>query len=259
MPEQCTNQIPIGEPPLERCPEPEGHLPGPGTCTPEPVLPDGWRLDPMEREHRPDIGVWWVILPDGTRTAWNLQGRKCHVCDDDPGRREDCEMCSGRGVIGSIPYAERPWDEVIPGLWVGGHHCQFAGAPDGNCFPGDTFDMVVSLHQHRARNQWEEQFEPHPHIPHYRHKMADADLDPEHHGPLDRLAERIDDVLAGGDKVLVRCQAGINRSALLVALVMLRQGWTADSAISRIREVRSPYALFNRSFTDYLHTKEKTA
>jgi protein-tyrosine phosphatase len=86
--------------------------------------------------------------------------------------------------------------------------------------------------------------------------MADADLDPRHHTMLDDWAERIVGYLDEDRKVLVRCQAGINRSGLVVALAMLRMGWTADAAIARIREVRSPYALFNQSFTRYLHAKE---
>jgi hypothetical protein len=253
---QCSNPLPTMSPPPERCPEPEGHPPVAGSCTPTPDLPEGWRLDPAERDHRPDIGVWWVILPDGRRTAWNTHGQNiCTACEAEPGRIEECELCSGRGVFDQIPYCDRPWDEVVPGLWVGGHHCQFAGAPDGNCFPGETFDMVVSLHRHRAQSPEEEAFDPPPHIRHYRHKMADADLDPSHHGMLDVLAERIVAALERGEKVLVRCQAGINRGPFVAALAMLRMGWTPEAAIAKMREVRSPYVLFNTSFTDHLHQR----
>jgi protein-tyrosine phosphatase len=55
-----------------------------------------------------------------------------------------------------------------------------------------------------------------------------------------------------GKKVLVRCQAGINRSGLVMGIVLMLEGYTADEAINMMREKRSSAVLINRSFEKYL-------
>jgi hypothetical protein len=55
-----------------------------------------------------------------------------------------------------------------------------------------------------------------------------------------------------GKKVGIRCQAGMNRSSLICALVLMKDGFTAEQAIGLIREKRSKHALFNKKFVEYL-------
>lgn len=190
----------------------------------------------------------------------------CPVCQGDKKKMPDCSACKGRGKTDHIPYCDRPWDEVAPNLWLGGHDCQPSGAPPlGDCSPGDTFDMVVSLYQRRVRDFGTGQsdpdplYEPGPGVNHMHYRMADSDLDAEHHNALDEMAMHVIEALDRGEKVLIRCQAGINRAALLTGLVMLQLGWSADDAIARMREVRSPFVLFNTSFGQYLHEVERRA
>lgn len=52
--------------------------------------------------------------------------------------------------------------------------------------------------------------------------------------------------------VLVHCQAGLNRSSLVVARSLMLEGMTADEAITMLRENRSPACLCNKGFEDYL-------
>ena len=52
--------------------------------------------------------------------------------------------------------------------------------------------------------------------------------------------------------MLIRCQAGLNRSGLLTALVLMLAGWEAAEAIRLIRTKRSQVALFNDDFVDWL-------
>lgn len=222
-----------------------------------PELPEGWMLDPAITEHRPEIGVWWVITDTGLRTAWNAEqnpnanGQVCPACSAHPDRIIECQDCRGRGVMDSVPYCDRPWDEITPGLWLGGIHCQFGAkdAPDGNAFPKNRFGTVVSLLNAPG-------YEPGINTDHFTFRIADADLDPEHHTHLDDLASLVETRVQSGQQVLVRCQAGINRSALLVGLVLLRNGWTLDDYLTHVRAVRSPYVLFNRSFVAYLREVE---
>lgn len=53
-------------------------------------------------------------------------------------------------------------------------------------------------------------------------------------------------------QVLVHCQAGLNRSSLVVARALMLEGATADDVIKMIREKRSPACLCNDAFEDYL-------
>ena len=58
-----------------------------------------------------------------------------------------------------------------------------------------------------------------------------------------------------GGRVLVRCQAGLNRSGLTTALILIESGFAPDQAIDFIRVKRSKHALFNHFYTDYILTK----
>jgi protein-tyrosine phosphatase len=54
--------------------------------------------------------------------------------------------------------------------------------------------------------------------------------------------------------VLVRCRSGCNRSGLVVAQTPIELGQNATSAIALVRQQRSPWALNNRTFEEYLTT-----
>ena len=51
---------------------------------------------------------------------------------------------------------------------------------------------------------------------------------------------------------MIRCQAGINRSGLVVALLLMRDGMSAEDAINLIRKKRSEWALSNDHFNQYI-------
>lgn len=59
------------------------------------------------------------------------------------------------------------------------------------------------------------------------------------------------DLVAGGRKVLCHCLMGLNRSALVAGLVLVRLGMTGPEALARLRE-RRPGALYNSTFAGYL-------
>lgn len=56
------------------------------------------------------------------------------------------------------------------------------------------------------------------------------------------------------DRVLIRCQAGLNRSGLVTALVLMLDGHSATEAVNQLRARRSPWALCNDAFVDWLVT-----
>ena len=55
-----------------------------------------------------------------------------------------------------------------------------------------------------------------------------------------------------GDRVLIRCQAGLNRSGLVTALILMSTGLDAESAILEIRKNRADIALFNEGYVAWL-------
>jgi hypothetical protein len=68
---------------------------------------------------------------------------------------------------------------------------------------------------------------------------------------VDQVCEWLDE----GKTVLVHCQAGLNRSSLVSALVLQRYyGFSIAQAIEQIRERRSPTCLCNEDFENYLRS-----
>lgn len=69
---------------------------------------------------------------------------------------------------------------------------------------------------------------------------------------VDPLARLVAD-LAATSAVLVNCQAGLNRSGVVVARALMHRGLTADEAIAAVRAGRHSKALYNEHFVTWLH------
>ncbi len=171
--------------------------------------------------------------------------RTCHVCDGLRPAVEDCAACVGRGVVDSIGFCGTPWDEVHPGLWVGGHSVADEQGWPVPVVVRDEFDTVVSLYAAPGHG-------PAEGVEHLHHRMADADLLGEDAAHVARLAAVTAARVREGRRVLVRCQAGLNRSSLVAALAMVELGVAPQDAIDRIRAARSTNYLFNRSFVAHV-------
>lgn len=63
-----------------------------------------------------------------------------------------------------------------------------------------------------------------------------------------RLGARL---VAHGDKVLVHCGMGLNRSALIAGLILIYRGMKGEDAVKLLR-CKRPGALFNDNFANYL-------
>ena len=73
---------------------------------------------------------------------------------------------------------------------------------------------------------------------------------------MDRLhavAKLAAELIRRGDRVLSHCGMGLNRSALMAALILMYNGMDNHTAVDRIRQ-RRPGALYNPVFADYLLT-----
>lgn len=72
--------------------------------------------------------------------------------------------------------------------------------------------------------------------------------------PEDFLNELGDMVAACSKKgkTLVHCTAGVNRSAMIAALALIKRGWSPEAAIKQLRDKRGKWLLFNKSFEQWL-------
>jgi hypothetical protein len=145
------------------------------------------------------------------------------------------------------PYSSVPWDEIIPGLFMGGH---FYRAPSGDVVPavaGHEFDLVVSLYHRDGHG-------PAAGITDHVREVPDAALTAAQLADVCELAEKTATAVRNGQKVLVRCNSGFNRSGLVVVQALRHLGYGVDDAIFLVRYRRSKWALNNDLFVDYLTT-----
>ena len=139
------------------------------------------------------------------------------------------------------------YTEIFPRLWIGGTEDQDIIAipkslPSLSRTP--VFDAVVTLYAYAHPMGW--------HVHEQRYGFADAGLGPETIERVHELADWLYDRWTRGDTVLVRCQAGWNRSGLVMALALIRAGMSPSDAVTTLREVRSRHALSNPDFEAYV-------
>lgn len=144
-------------------------------------------------------------------------------------------------------YLKQPlWSELLPGLWQGGTHRQDElGFGNQRRVTKQNFDVVYTMSAFSNP--------AHRGVTEIRFAINDAgmeDFDPE--ADLYPLVNMAHAHWKAGKKVLIRCQAGWNRSGLLMALVLIREGYDPTSAINLIRTKRSRQALCNYKFEEWL-------
>lgn len=120
----------------------------------------------------------------------------------------------------------------------------------GGCLDGvrlsDDYSWVVSLYP------WEK-YRLGPNTQRVEVEMYDHDGMPDL-TVLHETADLVVDRLNAG-KVLVHCQAGLNRSGLVAALALIKMGRSPRQAIDLLREKRGPVVLCNRTFVRWLMTQ----
>lgn len=143
------------------------------------------------------------------------------------------------------------WSEVLPNLWLGGtadndrvgdKHCEFDRQDIS--IRVRHFDSVYTFYAHANPADWL--------VKEFRFGYFDSgetDFDLE---AFKRIALMAHADWKRGERVLLRCQAGLNRSSLIFALVLMIDGYTAQQAIDLIRDKRHAMALFNPHFVEWL-------
>ncbi|MFB7739652.1 protein phosphatase [Streptomyces sp. NPDC056112] len=151
-----------------------------------------------------------------------------------------------------VPAPDSPWSEIVPGLWMGGHEFRTHSGQLELAVVRDEFDLVQTLLSLPGHG-------PDPGVEHHVWPIPDGPLDGTQLAGVMRLARAACDAVDQDRRVLVRCYSGYNRSGLVVAHALVRQGRSAEEAIRLIRARRSPWALHNDLFVDYLRTGLPTA
>lgn len=149
-------------------------------------------------------------------------------------------------------HSEPLWSEVMPGLWMG-------GTDDNDCerqymdqaqITKEHFDTVITMYAWANPVDW--------YVKELRFGFFDhqqVDIHPE---DLKQIVKAAYTDWQRGQRVLIRCQAGWNRSGLITALVLMLGGMDASIAIDVIQLRRSPYALNNQAFETWLTSEGRT-
>lgn len=181
---------------------------------------------------------------------WQQRGGvPCLSCGPAPG---GCDHCRGSGVAFDVQRAAEPRtliakaaDLGIAGrgeLWQAGHTCLACDPCNGRA--GTRWhDLVIDLwrgvqHADRPRCQW------------LRLAIADGELTRQEIEAVRVLGAAVGEAVRHGDRVMVRCQWGLNRSGLVVGLALRALGMPGDDVLALIRQRRSPWALSNRLFAE---------
>jgi hypothetical protein len=152
-----------------------------------------------------------------------------------------------------LPGPEEAWNEIRPGLWMGGHYWTDRTGTLQPAVVDRQFDLVVSLFTLPGHG-------PHPTVEHLLAEMPDGPLGADRIGSIQQLAGVAAGAVRDGEKVLVRCHSGYNRSGLVVAQALVElDDHTPASAVELVRRGRSPWALNNVTFVQYLTTGLDTA
>ena len=106
------------------------------------------------------------------------------------------------------------------------------------------FDVVVTLDSYSLPMGWQ--------VKEFRYGFADGPVEPEVYLECERIADWAHSEWKSGSKVLIRCQAGLNRSGLITSLVLLREGMDLIQILDLIRSKRGEFALSNKYFVEYL-------
>lgn len=146
-----------------------------------------------------------------------------------------------------IDYPTELWSEILEGFWIG-------GTDDDDTYDQlakpmitkNEFDTVFTAYSFANPVDW--------FVKEIRYGFYDSHEAGFNPTELDDIASMMYADWKKGKKVLFRCQAGLNRSSLCAALVLIKDGYTADEAIALIRKKRSKFALFNESFVEYLRS-----
>lgn len=137
--------------------------------------------------------------------------------------------------------------QIVPGLFQGGTEDHDVLSLPGRDFRrrgSFPFDVVVTLYASAQPAPWG--------VEELRFGFLDSALVGGEIDTVIRAARFAFERWLDGADVLIRCQAGMNRSGLVTALVLMMAGLEPRAAITLIRQQRGASCLFNEHFVTWL-------
>jgi len=141
------------------------------------------------------------------------------------------------------------YSEILPGLFMGGtadNDVVDVAKPLRNLNEVQEFDSVVTCYSWAQPMSW--------YVHENRYGFFDGPIDEKTFAKVKELASWLHGEWKAGKRCLSRCQAGANRSGLVMGAVLMIEGYTATEAINLIRSKRGQHALFNDHFVRYLES-----
>lgn len=154
-----------------------------------------------------------------------------------------------------VEWPDAEYHEILPRLFLGGHlwaeRALTKDSRHSSVSTDPSWDYVVSAYASKAPASW-------PQCDQRLVLFEDTEdgLGDETWGRIRSVVDQIVLRWRQGQKVLVRCQAGYNRSGMIMSLVLMRLGMTADKAIHQARWRRGRDVLVNRVFEGYVRARE---
>ena len=139
------------------------------------------------------------------------------------------------------------YSEILPGLFMGGTHDEdvvYAKPTDKHKININKFDCVITMYAWANPTDWG--------VEEIRYGIPDSDINDANIKKLLDIAYWGYRRWLSGEKVLIRCQAGLNRSGLITSLILIMDGLSPMAAVNLIREKRTPFALFNQNYVTWL-------
>lgn len=155
--------------------------------------------------------------------------------------RESFAALPSRNSLALTPI----WSEILPGLWQGGtleedKYRQYS-VP---LISKREFDSVFTLYALANPVDW--------FVKEFRFGFMDSEDTEFDTALLKRVVALAHGDWKRGERVLIRCQAGLNRSGIITALVLISDGYEASEAIKLMREKRNDWVLFNPHFEKWI-------
>lgn len=203
-----------------------------------------------------DIPQQWLTKTEHQEAWWGTQ--PCQECNPLglPERAEGLPLprcpnpqCKGTGWTIWASLATTPWSEIVPGIWVGGHDFTYYGegglVAGVSAYPGDLFNLVLSAYSRPGQ-------EPSDGVEHIEVYFEDSHLTEASLALAEQAAQLVVASYSPDGRILIRCQAGLNRSSLIAGLALVSMGYEGADVVQLIRTRRSPWALCNTEYANHL-------